>query len=139
LQIYSGIGRMAEVFLEETLAEIYAGTPNARSAGTFGSAGAVCEAVDGGYPIRGRGHWPCNSGCHRHRAHQHQDDRGLPALGALDAPAGRRADHRPAAYGGRRDLIAFTRQGAMAPYVNWERYGRHLVGAHPASLLPPGR
>jgi hypothetical protein len=38
-----------------------------------------------------------------------------------------------------RDLLAFTHQGAMAPYVNWERYGRHLVGAAPASLLPPGR
>ena len=38
-----------------------------------------------------------------------------------------------------RDLIAFTHQGAMAPYVNWERYGRHLVGATPSSLLPPAR
>jgi len=56
LQIYSGIGRMAEVFPEETLAEIYAETPNARFAGTFGAAGAVCEAVEGGYRIRGRGH-----------------------------------------------------------------------------------
>jgi hypothetical protein len=27
----------------------------------------------------------------------------------------------------------------MAPYVNWERYGRHLVGANPAPLVPPGR
>src|ERR1700733_3279149 len=64
LQIYSGIGRMAEVFPEETLAEIYAETPNARFAGTFGSAGAVCEPVDGGYRIRDRGRWPYNSGCH---------------------------------------------------------------------------
>ena len=56
LQIYGGIGRMAEIFPEETLAEIYAETPNARFAGTFGSAGAVCEAVDGGCRIRGRGH-----------------------------------------------------------------------------------
>jgi alkylation response protein AidB-like acyl-CoA dehydrogenase len=38
-----------------------------------------------------------------------------------------------------RDLIAFTHQGAMAPYVNWERYGRHLVGASPAPPVPPGR
>jgi alkylation response protein AidB-like acyl-CoA dehydrogenase len=36
-----------------------------------------------------------------------------------------------------RDLIAFTHQGAMAPYVNWERYGRHLVGASAGTLLPP--
>lgn len=64
LQIYSGIGRMAEVFPEETLAEIYAETPDARFAGTFGSAGAVCEPVDGGYRIRGRGRWPYNSGCY---------------------------------------------------------------------------
>jgi hypothetical protein len=30
----------------------------------------------------------------------------------------------------------------MAPYVNWERYGRHLVGANggtPDSLLPSAR
>ncbi len=52
---------MAEVFPEETMAEIYAETPNARFAGTFGSAGAVCEAVDGGYRIRHRGRWPYNS------------------------------------------------------------------------------
>ena len=38
-----------------------------------------------------------------------------------------------------RDLIAFTHQGAMAPYVNWERYGRQLVGANPAPPIPPGR
>ena len=38
-----------------------------------------------------------------------------------------------------RDLIAFTHQGAMAPYVNWERYGRHLAGANPAPPVPPGR
>ena len=38
-----------------------------------------------------------------------------------------------------RDLIAFTHQGAMAPYVNWERYGRHLVGANGGtSLVPSG-
>ena len=38
-----------------------------------------------------------------------------------------------------RDLIAFTHQGAMSPYQNWERYGRHLVGANgPTSLLPGG-
>src|SRR3984957_21117380 len=64
LQIYGGIGRMAEVFPEETLADIYAETPNARFAGTFGSAGAVCEPVDGGYRIRGQGRWPYNSGCY---------------------------------------------------------------------------
>lgn len=27
-----------------------------------------------------------------------------------------------------RDLHAFTHQGAMAPYINYERYGRHLCG-----------
>ena len=64
LQIYSGIGRMAEIFPEETLAEIYAETPDARFSGTFGSAGAVCEAVDGGCRIRGGGRWPYNSGCY---------------------------------------------------------------------------
>jgi alkylation response protein AidB-like acyl-CoA dehydrogenase len=64
MQIYSGIGRLAEVLPEETLAEIYAANPNAKFAGTFGRAGAVCEAVDGGYRIRGRGSWPFNSGCH---------------------------------------------------------------------------
>ena len=36
-----------------------------------------------------------------------------------------------------RDLLAFTHQGAMPPYANWERYGRHLVGASGGSLLPP--
>jgi len=36
-------------------------------------------------------------------------------------------------------LIAFTHQGAMAPYVNWKRYGRHLVGPNPAPPVPPGR
>lgn len=25
----------------------------------------------------------------------------------------------------------------MAPYVNWERYGRYLVGAGGTSILPP--
>ncbi len=55
LQIYSGIGRMAESLPEETLAEVYAEKPDARFAGTFGQAGAACEAVDGGYRIRGRG------------------------------------------------------------------------------------
>ena len=64
LQIYSGIGRMAESLPEQTLAEIYAERPNAKFAGTFGAAGAVCEAVDGGCRIRGRGRWPYNSGCH---------------------------------------------------------------------------
>ncbi len=38
-----------------------------------------------------------------------------------------------------RDLIAFTHQGAMAPYVNWERYGRHLTGGNLAPPIPPGR
>src|SRR6266568_6467781 len=37
LQIYSGIGRMAESLPEGTLAEIYADRPNAKFAGTFGS------------------------------------------------------------------------------------------------------
>ena len=64
VQIYSGIGRMAESLPEETLAEVYAERPNAKFAGTFGAAGAVCEAVDGGSRIRGRGRWPFNSGCH---------------------------------------------------------------------------
>jgi 3-hydroxy-9,10-secoandrosta-1,3,5(10)-triene-9,17-dione monooxygenase len=64
LQIYSGIGRMAESLPAETLAEVYAGRPSARFAGTFASPGAVCEAVDGGCRVRGRGRWPFNSGCH---------------------------------------------------------------------------
>lgn len=38
-----------------------------------------------------------------------------------------------------RDLIAFTHQGAMAPDVNWERYGRHLVGASGGTPFPPSR
>ena len=69
MQIYFGIGRMAEGLPEETLAEVYAETPNARFAGTFAAPGAVCVPVDGGYRIRGRGHWPFNSGCH----HAHWD------------------------------------------------------------------
>ena len=69
MQIYFGIGRMAEGLPEETLAELYAETPNARFAGTFAAPGAVCAPVDGGYRIRGRGHWPFNSGCH----HAHWD------------------------------------------------------------------
>jgi alkylation response protein AidB-like acyl-CoA dehydrogenase len=64
LQIYSGIGRMAQSLPEEALAEVYAEKPDARFAGTFGQAGAVCDAVDGGYRIRGGGRWPFNSGCH---------------------------------------------------------------------------
>jgi 3-hydroxy-9,10-secoandrosta-1,3,5(10)-triene-9,17-dione monooxygenase len=69
MQIYFGIGRMAEGLPEETLAELYAQTPNARIAGTFAAPGAVCVPVDGGYRIRGSGHWPFNSGCH----HAHWD------------------------------------------------------------------
>ena len=69
MQIYFGIGRMAEGLPEETVAELYAETPNARIAGTFAAPGAVCVPVDGGYRIRGRGHWPFNSGCH----HAHWD------------------------------------------------------------------
>ncbi len=69
MQIYFGIGRMAEGLPEETLAEVYAETPNARFAGTFAAPGAVCVPVDGGYRIRGRGRWPFNSGCH----HAHWD------------------------------------------------------------------
>ena len=69
MQIYFGIGRMAEGLPEETLAEMYAETPNARIAGTFAAPGAVCVPVAGGYRIRGRGHWPFNSGCH----HAHWD------------------------------------------------------------------
>ena len=64
MQIYSGIGRMAESLPEQTLAEIYAERPNAKFSGTFAAPGAVCEAVDGGCRIRGRGRWPFNSGCH---------------------------------------------------------------------------
>jgi alkylation response protein AidB-like acyl-CoA dehydrogenase len=64
MSIYSGIGRMAESLPEETLQEVYAGNPEAKFAGTFGSAGATCEAVDGGIRIRGRGSWPYNSGCY---------------------------------------------------------------------------
>ncbi len=64
MSIYSGIGRMAESLPEQTLADIYAERPNARFSGTFAAAGAVCEAVDGGVRIRGRGRWPFNSGCH---------------------------------------------------------------------------
>jgi 3-hydroxy-9,10-secoandrosta-1,3,5(10)-triene-9,17-dione monooxygenase len=300
LQIYGGIGRMAEVFPEETLAEIYAETPNARFAGTFGSAGAVCEPADGGYRIRGGGRWPYNSGCHHadldllrvsieepggttsdgfcliplseltiaddwhvmgaaatgsnsvecgelfipeHRVsrriadvfkllqvgdmgyaftaalplgmaryaleafHDLAKDRGIRMLGyekmydsavvqtavatahttvkmieayqhwvlsTLQPGAERITDPQLTGAGGTlcyklareaierlfevcptdeirldrpiqrllRDLIAFTHQGAMAPYVNWERYGRHLTGATggtPSSLLPPSR
>jgi len=297
LQIYSGIGRMAEVFPEETLSEIYAETPNARFAGTFGSAGAICEPADGGYRIRGQGHWPYNSGCHHadwdllrvsieerdggtsdgfclvplseltiaddwhvmgaaatgsnsvecgalfipeHRVsrriadvfqllqvgdmgyafmaalplgmaryaleafHDLAKGRGIRMLGyekMYDAPvvqtaiatarahitmiesyqhwvlstlqpgAERITDPMLTGAGGTlcyklareaierlfevcptdeirldrplqrllRDLIAFTHQGAMAPYVNWERYGRHLVGANPPPPVPPGR
>ena len=69
MQIYFGIGRMAEGLPEETLAELYAETPNARFAGTFAAPGAVCVPAEGGYRIRGRGHWPFNSGCH----HAHWD------------------------------------------------------------------
>src|ERR1700761_4686766 len=64
MSIYSGIGRMAEALPEETLAEVYGANPNAKIAGTFGSAGAVCQAVDGGIRVKGRGRWPFNTGCH---------------------------------------------------------------------------
>jgi 3-hydroxy-9,10-secoandrosta-1,3,5(10)-triene-9,17-dione monooxygenase len=300
MQIYSGIGRMAEILPEETLAKVYAEKPNARFAGTFGSVGAVCEAVDGGYRIRGRGRWPFNSGCHHadwdllrvsveesdgttaeafcliplseltivddwrvmgaegtgsnsvecgelfvpeHRVsrriadvfkllqvgdmgyafiaalplgmaryaleafHDLAKGRGIRMLGyekmydsavvqtaiatahtnikmieayqhwvlsTLKPGAERITDPQLTGAGGTlcyklareaierlfevcptdeirldrpiqrllRDLIAFTHQGAMAPYVNWERYGRHLTGATggtPSSLLPPSR
>jgi 3-hydroxy-9,10-secoandrosta-1,3,5(10)-triene-9,17-dione monooxygenase len=297
MQIYSGIGRMAEVFSEDTMAGIYAQTPNARFSGTFAAAGAVCEPADGGYRIRGRGRWPYNSGCH----HAHWDllrvsveerdgttadgfcliplseltiaddwhvmgatgtgsnsvecgelfipegrlstriaeifkllqvgdagyaftaalplgmaryaleafhdlarGRGIRMLGyekmydsavvqtaiataqanitMIEAyqhwvlstlqPGGERiTDPLLTGAGGTqcyklareaierlfevcptdeirldrpiqrllRDLMAFTHQGAMAPFVNWERYGRHLAGASPSSQLPPAR
>ena len=64
LQIYSGIGRMAQSMPEETLAEIYAARPDARFAGSFAAPGAVCDAVDGGVRVRGQGRWGFNSGCH---------------------------------------------------------------------------
>jgi alkylation response protein AidB-like acyl-CoA dehydrogenase len=295
LQIYCGIGRMAEVFPEETLAELYAETPSARFAGTFGSAGAVCATVDGGCRIRGRGRWPYNSGCYHadwdllrvsieerdgtvsdgfcliplseltiaddwhvmgaaatgsnsvecgelfiperrmsrriadvfkllqvgdmgyaftaalplgmaryalEAFHDLAKDRGIRMLGyekmydsavvqtavatahtnikmiesyqhwvlsTLQPGAERITDPQLTGAGGTlcyklareaierlfevcptdeirldrpiqrllRDLIAFTHQGAMAPYVNWERYGRHLVGAGGGTLLPP--
>jgi 3-hydroxy-9,10-secoandrosta-1,3,5(10)-triene-9,17-dione monooxygenase len=40
-----------------------------------------------------------------------------------------------------RDLHSFTHQGAMAPYVNYERYGRHLCGvdAGPSAFEAPVR
>lgn len=69
MQIYFGIGRMAESLPEPALAEVYGQTPNARFAGTFAAPGAVCVPADGGYRIQGRGHWPFNSGCH----HAHWD------------------------------------------------------------------
>jgi alkylation response protein AidB-like acyl-CoA dehydrogenase len=295
LQIYSGIGRMAESLPEETLAEVYAERPNAKFAGTFGSAGAICAAIDGGCRIRGRGRWPFNSGCHHadwnllrvsveerdgtvsdafcliplseltivddwhvmgaagtgsnsvecgelfipeHRVSRRVADafavlrvgdmgyaftaalplgmaryaleafhdlargRGIRMLGydkmydsaivqtavatahtnikmieayqhwvlsTLQPGAERITDPMLTGAGGTacyklareaierlfevcptdeirldrpiqrllRDLIAFTHQGAMAPYVNWERYGRHLVGASAGTLLPP--
>src|SRR3984885_11506286 len=62
MQIYSGIGRMAESLPEQTLGAIYAARPNAQFSGTFAAPGAVCEAVDGGIRIRDRGRWPFNSG-----------------------------------------------------------------------------
>jgi alkylation response protein AidB-like acyl-CoA dehydrogenase len=297
MQIYSGIGRMAEVFPEETMAEVYAQAPSARFSGTFAAPGAVVVAVDGGYRVRGSGRWPFNSGCH----HAHWDllrvsveerdeasadgfalvplsdltiaddwhvmgaagtgsnsvecgelfipasrvstriadvfkllqvgdagyaftaalplgmaryaleafrdlakGRGIRMLGyermhdsavvqtaiataqanitmmesyqhwalsTLQPGAERITDPMLAGAGGTqcyklareaierlfdvcptdeirldrpiqrllRDLLAFTHQGAMAPFVNWERYGRHLVGASPSSLLPPAR
>jgi alkylation response protein AidB-like acyl-CoA dehydrogenase len=297
MQIYSGIGRMAESLPEQTLAEIYAERPNARFSGTFAAPGAVCEAVDGGCRIRGRGRWPFNSGCHHadwdllrvsveerdgtisdafcliplseltiaddwqvmgaaatgsnsvecgelfipeHRVsrriadafaalrvgdtgyaftaalplgmaryalqafHDLAKNRGIRMLGyermydsavvqtaiatahtnitmiesyqhwvlsTLQPGAERITDPMLTGAGGTqcyklareaierlfdvcptdeirldrpiqrllRDLLAFTHQGAMAPYVNWERYGRHLVGADgDTSLLPPG-
>jgi len=64
MQIYCGVGRMAESMPEQTLAGIYAENPDARFAGTFASPGAVCEALDGGVRVRGRGRWPFNSGCY---------------------------------------------------------------------------
>jgi alkylation response protein AidB-like acyl-CoA dehydrogenase len=295
MQIYSGIGRMAEVFPEETMAEIYAEAPNARFSGTFAAPGAVLEAVDGGYRIRGRGRWPFNSGCHHadwdllrvsieerdgttadgfcliplselaitddwhvmgaaatgsnsvecgelfipagrvstkiadvfkllqvgdagyaftvalplgmaryalEAFHDLARGRGIRMLGyekmydsavvqtaiataqanitmieayqhwvlsTLQPGAERITDPQLTGAGGTqcyklareaierlfdvcptdeirldrpiqrllRDLLAFTHQGAMAPYVNWERYGRHLVGAGGGSILPP--
>ena len=298
MSIYSGIGRMAESLPEETLAEVYAANPDAKIAGTFGSAGAVCEAVDGGVRIRGRGHWPFNSGCHHadwdllrvsveepdgttsdafcliplseltiaddwhvmgaagtgsnsvecgelfiperrvsrriadafaalrvgdsgyaftaslplgmaryalEAFHDLASGRGIRMLGyekmydsaivqtavavahtnvkmiesyqhwvlsTLQPGAERITDPMLTGAGGTaayklareaierlfevcptdeirldrpiqrlfRDLVAFTHQGAMSPYMNWERYGRHLVGASgPTGILPPGR
>jgi 3-hydroxy-9,10-secoandrosta-1,3,5(10)-triene-9,17-dione monooxygenase len=69
MQIYFGIGRMAEGLPEQTLAQLYAETPNARFAGTFAAPGAVLVPAAGGYRVRGRGRWPFNSGCH----HAHWD------------------------------------------------------------------
>lgn len=36
-----------------------------------------------------------------------------------------------------RDLHAFTHQGAMAPYVNYEKYGRYLCGVDGGSSILP--
>lgn len=38
-----------------------------------------------------------------------------------------------------RDLHAFTHQGAMAPYVNYEKYGKFLCGGESAGILPTAK
>src|SRR5262245_31356383 len=63
MMIYSSVGQLAELLGEPALAEIYTGA-HPRIAGVFGRTGAIVERVDGGFRVRGGGHWPFNSGCH---------------------------------------------------------------------------
>jgi alkylation response protein AidB-like acyl-CoA dehydrogenase len=38
-----------------------------------------------------------------------------------------------------RDLHAFTHQGAMAPYINYEKYGKFLCGGEAVGILPAAK
>ncbi|MDG2005423.1 MAG: hypothetical protein P8J20_19035 [Novosphingobium sp.] len=66
MMIYISVAQLAELLGEQTLGEIYA-DEHPRIAGVFGKDGATLVRAEGGYQVRGEGHWPFNSG-NRHAA-----------------------------------------------------------------------
>jgi alkylation response protein AidB-like acyl-CoA dehydrogenase len=61
--IYNTVVHLAELLPEAAMAEVYA-EPDPRIAAVFGRTGALLDAVEGGYRVRGQGRWAFNSGCH---------------------------------------------------------------------------
>lgn len=66
MMIYISVAQLAELLGEQALSEIYADA-HPRIAGVFGKDGATLVRAEGGFRVRGEGHWPFNSG-NRHAA-----------------------------------------------------------------------